>query len=986
MKRNIDYREDLKYVPHHKTGIKILDVHQLENLFPNYDSLLQRIENHREKLQQMNKIRFEKDSQYNLMYDNIFSIFGKRGAGKTSAMFTLKKILEMRYSQDVVLPIVMPEMIPAECSMIGWILSLLEEIVDELDQKVKSRNRMDNTQFGECIYRQSDSLKRAYEKVKELGFSQFYQSDWNESFSVALINKERQTQNSFDFSKELGRFWELLKKTIQETSEEKNAKEPLIYIIFDDVDLLPEAVTTLLSTIIKYLSHPNIIVFVTADEELLYDVIENNMNEKLGRYKELQMYTDVSRSMLGSSYENITPEYHQIIRQKVRTARQIPRLYADKVLPPSSRYYLKTYESYDEKSMFIERVEEHIKNGQVVDVQITLQRFFANEIDRYIKTLGVSDVNFLISNNKFIKAYFAFWGNTSRQLVNEALILQEFITRLINIDLTYKNNMDNSEKYLKSLYECIYDFAYNTLTAIGSSEMSVEEIKALLEELIVCKNGNWSVYLNYSYLREQVEEASLDSNNLENKIQQIINLSILLYFLENILVIESNSKPKIGGNQRKKIHGRGILVDILDRITASGESLVCKNQAKDVNDFLLFYEKLFMAPETLMQFDLMQPRTVRNYLNKLLREDEGWTGLEKNYLSKYSRENPKWLRSIVKILYFSNEGIYEIDKSQILLRKLNDTNHAVRDFYFEESLKELKYDLVKSLITIPESYESCWKKIKRLSNINEKSIIDSAEGILNIIKDSTNLYGDFKEVEKKVIEWLKANKIKDDYLKSDIYRRVGQSEKGNAARALAYLTELENISNKLLNSYSKFDYYKIIDQKKFKDSLDKLLLYGIVFPKEKYTVAKIPVSDMNRILWDITNTKAKMDWEGKYGSTFLYHEGLRNSRTLGEIYEELCNSVSLAIEDKEDVKTAIKIIIDTQQFKVLQKFYLWAYLKSQKDNPGDMRIACNSIPYKELYNEIRKEIKNEEGNYLSQLLKRYIEEAIKQYVDKLMEG
>ena len=35
---------------------------------------------------------------------------------------------------------------------------------------------------------------------------------------------------------------------------------------------------------------------------------------------------------------------------------------------------------------------------------------------------------------------------------------------------------------------------------------------------------------------------------------------------------------------------------------------------------------------------------------------------------------------------------------------------------------------------------------------------------------------------------------------------------------------------------------------------------------------------------------------------------------------------------------------------------------------------------------IRKEIKNTDGSYLSQLVKRYIEEAVDQYVDKLMEG
>lgn len=975
MKRNIDYREDLKYVPHHKTGIKILDVHQLENLFPNYDSLLQRIENHRAKLQQMNKIRFEKDSQYNLMYDNIFSIFGKRGAGKTSAMFTLKKILEMIYSQDVVLPIVMPEMIPAECSMIGWILSLLEEIVDELDQKVKSRNRMDNTQFGECIYRQSDSLKRAYEKVKELGFSQFYQSDWNESFSVALINKERQTQNSFDFSKELGRFWELLKKTIQETSEEKNAKEPLIYIIFDDVDLLPEAVTTLLSTIIKYLSHPNIIVFVTADEELLYDVIENNMNEKLGRYKELEMYSRIIRALSvcdKDNTSNVLWEYFEEVSQKMQMSRQIPRLYADKVLPPSSRYYLKSYANYEDKSMFIEHVEHDTDNK---DVLVTLEEVFKKAIGDYVKAVGREEDNFLIFENVFIKAYFAFWGNTSRQLVNEALILQEFVTQLTQIDKHYKEGDFSEEKYMKVLYRCLYEFSYNSLIAMGSSEMGVEEIKELLEELIVYKTGGWGIYLNYSYLRERVEENLSKKKDLIKMIQQTISLCVLLFFLENILIIESKSKPNINENKRENIHGRGILVDVLDQVTKRGESLVCKGQMKNVNEFLLFYEKILISPETLMDFDLMEPRRVRNYLNKLPQKDI------KVNLEKYSRENPKWFKSIVKILYLSYEGIYEIQKKEIVLRRLYKSSSTIYNSYYENSIKALKVDLVKALSEIPSNLEEKWKAVKQISFEDEQEILFDTAIAIDTPTKSDNYAGKFTEVENKIVEKIQAiNEGEDEYLKLDIYQRIVEESVGKAARTLAFLKELEVVSERLLNSYAKFEVYEIVDKSTFSNLIDELKDHGIIIPRKlKKLTKEIPVLEMNTILNDISKELGNSKWG-------LPARTLWESEELSNIYDGLCDCISLDLRGIEDIERAVSIIIDMQQFKTLQKYYLWSYLEERKEKPRDMRIDYESIPYKNLYNMIRKEIKNTDGSYLSQLVKRYIEEAVDQYVDKLMEG
>ena len=45
------------------------------------------------------------------MFDNIFSIFGKRGSGKTSAIFSLREQLMNKTGndQDLVLPIIIPE-------------------------------------------------------------------------------------------------------------------------------------------------------------------------------------------------------------------------------------------------------------------------------------------------------------------------------------------------------------------------------------------------------------------------------------------------------------------------------------------------------------------------------------------------------------------------------------------------------------------------------------------------------------------------------------------------------------------------------------------------------------------------------------------------------------------------------------------------------------------------------------------------------------
>ncbi|MGE9883906.1 hypothetical protein, partial [Blautia obeum] len=93
---NETYEKVELFVPNHKTGFKILKDEQLSNIFPTYQMLFDKIRYHREKLNEHERIK-GLDSQYNLMYDNIYSIMGKRGSGKTSVIFTLKKKIEMDY-------------------------------------------------------------------------------------------------------------------------------------------------------------------------------------------------------------------------------------------------------------------------------------------------------------------------------------------------------------------------------------------------------------------------------------------------------------------------------------------------------------------------------------------------------------------------------------------------------------------------------------------------------------------------------------------------------------------------------------------------------------------------------------------------------------------------------------------------------------------------------------------------------------------------
>ena len=125
------YRELLDVNPMYKMGFKILDEKQLVNMLPTYKNLLDKFEKYRSHIEKYSQ--YEKkngfDRQYNLMFDNIFSIFGKRGSGKTSAIFSLREQLMNKTGndQDLVLPIIIPEIISEECDVMEWCLAIFED-------------------------------------------------------------------------------------------------------------------------------------------------------------------------------------------------------------------------------------------------------------------------------------------------------------------------------------------------------------------------------------------------------------------------------------------------------------------------------------------------------------------------------------------------------------------------------------------------------------------------------------------------------------------------------------------------------------------------------------------------------------------------------------------------------------------------------------------------------------------------------------------
>lgn len=978
MSTNQNYKKSLEVVPHHKMGIKILHQEQLENLFPDYKSLLRRIEEHRTQIRGLRRLRGKMDEQYNLMYDNIFSIMGKRGSGKTSAVLTLKQLLQNENAWDITLPIIMPEMIPPECSMIGWILSLLEDTVTELDNASINKSENSNGYFDGCMNQPKNSLVREYNKVKELCYSQFYQVKGTESFTAAVINTEQQTQNSFNFSHELVKFWDRLVDAVRIAYEPPKDEEPLIYIMFDDVDLIPDAVISLLSTIVKYLSHPNLVIFVTADEELLYDVIENSMNKKLGKYDELQTYSSVMNYFTGgeesADEENIRKLKNQL-SQKLKIVQEIPKLYGDKILPPSCRYYLQTFEKFEEKGMFIEQVIQDLNGG--TERKITLEEFMTGEIDRYLQAIGVDqEKNFLKQNGKFIRAYLAFWGETSRQLANETLILKEFITRLIDIHEEFENQeyIANTEnRYFKKLHYIMNLFVNNSLNAMGNMGMSTQEISELLEEMVVYRPEKWGIFFNYSHVKEMLENWIKGENSIDlaEAAHHAIIIIILMFFLENILIIETGSIAALSHQRRERVHGKGIIVEVFDEITSVNNSLVCKNQGNSLEDFLIFYEKIIDMPEVASNFNPLYARSARNYF-QLLPTEAFYSNID---LKVCSRENPKWLKTITQILYFSYEGIYDIGKAQIPLRRLNEFSIKVHDSFYEDKLEEFKTDIVNIISSVYN-----WEIEKKE---NDKTDVYRIEDLLP------------KEAEDKINPIERYSSIKDiSALEKELISKQALQENteildkiliNNSHSTKIFLGFLEEICDKLIELYNQYDQYKVdtgkIKEEELEEKIERKFQFKITFSSQEKLWRKEKMDDCLQIMSE-SIMKKKLERDYNIRNSWPYMSISEELEDMEILYSKLCENISLHLGTDEAHERGIEIIKWNLVFKELQEYYLVSYLKDKKQS-GDTRIDMNTLPYKTLYQNIKECMKSSRTDYLGQILRGYVREGSRQFVDTM---
>lgn len=1021
-------------IPVHKMGFKILRENQLKNMFPTYENLFERIDTHRSWVKKLKAIdRESMDYQYNLMYDTVFSIFGSRGSGKTSAVFTLKNMIEQRYQSqgDIVLPIIMPEMIPDNCDIISWILAIIEQIVTQLEETLQRQTEekrkldIDNEYFCNCRFKKNNKLRLEYNQVKELYFSKEYSLRHSESFYAAIGDSEMQIQNGYKFSKAFTNFWTTLKEAIEKIQGNADEIEPLVYLIFDDVDLAPNKVVEMLAAIVKHLSHPNLIVIVTADEELFNEVVENSLRKKLG-YDDNQIKSPfmLSKYFYSDYDEFVLNEAMEKKRRLSKTA----RLYLDKILPPSSRYYINTFDTCLKRRSFIERIEKQNNIDKVIDIESLLQiEINAFIIERTGKETDIYE-NFLYYRGdakKFINAYLLLWGDTSRQLANQCFLVEELISNLNKIHRYYIKHMpDESEleeniwrQMQREMYQQIHHYLYNTINSNGNIDLDTEEISHIVNNLWYLEHDQWPLYINYHYLNEYYHRKILEmemsiSENWSKITRFIFGLYTLLFFVENILLIWDNEKDRLTINKgRNRIHGKKDLVNFFDSLAKEGVSLVRNSESEGVERLLFLYGWMMEKPEIVRNFDITDYSSVKNYFYMLQTEEICTPDL----LKYWSKNNPIWFSNMVQAVHLAYSGIYLLGKNDIHRIVLDDRLEAY-DSFVQNEKQRFKRMVINYFINV---YDNSISTLKQ--EIDEFKLLASRLDdyvqiklkLVNDAKETITLSYISNEMEKILQQQLgltakETNKCFMAFLIKNYLEIIPDEAKWEEDNVYGMLdATIEKLKMELQTIHAEFYYYFVKNVTAFKESLGKIKAYIDPYymdiinsweNKEDEKLDDIPIEkeDLDKILsLDAVKKMRRLDEESQ--------DNLGKSASEARI--QMMGSLELSIHDRVDL--AIKYVVLWKSLFFFMPYYITALIKQKEsaqlsESFDDLKFINNASSesrrtFSYSFYQAVHSLLNQKGEdsrarmgmslgYVKSLLRSYIELAGKRYYQHIMEN
>lgn len=566
--------------PTYKTGIKTLTDIQLRNGLPSYDILMDKIRVVRENARKISGLPLD-GSFENLKYDNFFSILGGRGAGKTSILLTIhNKLRDDANNINVIMPLIMPELIDNGDSFIGWILSAVENELQNIENKIRERGyRKDSGSYAQmcdkyhfferCTFNNNNTLRNTFSELKKSYYAKVYNSrrgEWDINSDMALVSSINDRE--FSLVEQFTKFWNQLVSTYQEfyrTSGE-DKRVPLIFFMIDDADLKPQIINELIFSLPKYFSHPNVVVLISASQEILYYTVKAFMYQQITN-KEFDLM-----SLMDMEYKYNVDIYKDSEINKRRNNNRKPLVRFNdlrygkeydkiailteeilrKLFPVANRFYLKEYDLYTDKcGLKFENMDNEV---------INISRQFALELNSFkkevmalheskcgekgqwqINKLSNKESSFKLTNSDDIsdEICLSFLGKYPRDIVSGYYSFHDMIKELTSLlksfyaeNQNYKFGDDVTDEFLNMVHASCMNF----INSIVLSNRDLKLFSKHVSEFILVRRMHWQLFVNYPLVYDLILSADYIDENQSNP-TPFVEMICLLNFVEQLVVL-----------------------------------------------------------------------------------------------------------------------------------------------------------------------------------------------------------------------------------------------------------------------------------------------------------------------------------------------------------------------------------------------------------------------------------------------------------------
>ena len=551
---------------HH--GAREINVDFLKQSIPGLDDLDNTIKRFREVAYNYNNKYPNKSKYYDEKFNNNISILAGRGMGKSSALITIisqiessqyfKKVSAKKNYIDIINPMIDPEDINENSDILGWVITSLFEQANQLEQTDSKKSDLN------YYFNIDNSIHHdLQEKKKELiSYYSIYSKEYsnvalNNSVNVHDYNSNLEDILTFDYKlhKCFIEFINMIIKykrdinrhTMKGLAGEKI--EPLIYFFFDDVDMSSKKSIKILTDILSYFAHPNIVIFISGD----YQVFEQSLMA--------YFMSETKEVTLKMSYKKR--------KKEIKFAKDRTEYFLKKVLPPSYRFYVQEFSNDAAKIVhhYHSNRDNIFERKNILELlsYVFCAGFEVNnkpEENVYLKTFIVPkpddnddfDKNKLVRLNEEIRmnylyAYLSVFSvnirgfmNVYNYLVKEAENIfelenknlkeywninkfKEFLRVILNSKHTYQKYQNNIEKfiYVKDQTDNKEQDDDSTKNDYTKLRIDCEELGLFINELMKRLKDNLDkVIMDYDNDKEN------DPDYIKGEINSIIMLPILV--------------------------------------------------------------------------------------------------------------------------------------------------------------------------------------------------------------------------------------------------------------------------------------------------------------------------------------------------------------------------------------------------------------------------------------------------------------------------